>query len=92
MLLSLPAKEAQILELHSGLSTGGLADDGLKDVGAQEHFHLSISECGNACPQHQAQGAVLTPAEHQRLTGPDGVAECMSFSSSAKHQRIHFNY
>lgn len=49
--LSLPAKEAQILGLPSGLSTGGLGDDGLKDVGIQEHFHMPINYCGKACPQ-----------------------------------------
>lgn len=48
--LSLPAKEAQILELHSGLSTGGLADDGLKDMDTQELFPMSISDCGKAWP------------------------------------------
>lgn len=68
--LSLPAKEAQILELHSGLSTGGLADDGLKDVGTQERFYMSISECGKTDVPPSTRPtmvAVLTlvAAEHQ---------------------------
>lgn len=94
--LSLPAKEAQISELHSGLSTGGLAPWRI-------WAHRSTSTCplvnvAKHAPEHQDHSGGCVNSSCSWTSEMNWACWCgwmyalLSFSSSVKHQGIHFSY
>lgn len=71
----------------------------LKDVSTQEYFYMSISECGKACPEHQAHSGGCVNSSCSWTSEMNWACWCgcvctsvLHFSSSAKHQRFHFSY